>query len=55
MRRNGYKLYKREVETYLKEIGVKGSEWRSTEKIEELYPEIATKYFDFNGRSNRKY
>lgn len=55
MRRNGYKLYKRDVEQYLKNIGVKGSEWRAMEKIATLYPEIANKYFDFNGKSNRKY
>lgn len=55
MRRNGYKLYKRNVEQYLKDIGVKGSEWRAMEKIATLYPEIAETYFDFNGKSNRKY
>lgn len=55
MRRNGYKLYKRDIETYLKEIGVKGSEWRAMEQIETLFPEIAEQYYDFTGKSNRRY
>ena len=55
MRRNGYKLYKRDVEGYLKNIGIKGSEWRAMEQVANLYPEIATTYFDFNGKSNREY
>lgn len=55
MRRNGYKLYKRDVERYLKDIGIKGSEWRAMEKVANLYPEIASTYFDFDGKSNRKY
>lgn len=55
MRRNGYKLYKRDVERYLKDIGIKGSEWRAMEQVANLYPEIASIYFDFDGKSNRKY
>ncbi len=55
MRRNGYKLYKRDVERYLKDIGIKGSEWRAMEQVANLYPEIASTYFDFDGKSNRKY
>lgn len=55
MRRNGYKLYKRDIETYLKEIGVKGSEWRAMEQVETLFPEIAEQYYDFTGKSNRRY
>lgn len=55
MRRNGYKLYKRDVERYLKDIGIKGSEWRAMEQVANLYPEIAGTYFDFDGKSNRKY
>lgn len=55
MRRNGYKLYKRDVERYLKDIGIKGSEWRAMEQVANLYPEIANTYFDFDGKSNRKY
>lgn len=55
MRRNGYKLYKRDVERYLKDIGIKGSEWRAMERVANLYPEIASTYFDFDGKSNRKY
>ena len=54
MRRNGYKLYKRDIETYLKEIGVKGSEWRAMEQVEKLFPEIAEQYYDFTGKSNRR-
>lgn len=55
MRRNGYNLYKRDVERYLKDIGIKGSEWRAMEQVANLYPEIASTYFDFDGKSNRKY
>lgn len=55
MRRNGYKLYKRDIETYLKEIGVKGSEWRAMEQVETLFPKIAEQYYDFTGKSNRRY
>lgn len=55
MRRNGYKLYKRDVERYLKDIGIKGSEWRAMEQVANLYPEIASTYFDFDGKSNRKH
>ena len=52
MRRNGYKVYKRNVEQYLKDIGIKGSEWRAMEQIANLYPEIAETYYDFTGKSN---
>lgn len=55
MRRNGYKLYKKDVGRYLKDIGIKGSEWRAMEQVANLYPEIAGTYFDFDGKSNRKY
>lgn len=55
MRRNGYKLYKRDVESYLKDIGIKGSEWRAMEQVENLFPEIAEQYYNFTGKSNRRY
>ena len=55
MRRNGYSLYKRDVDSYLKDIGIKGAIWKSMERIEEHYPDIADTYFNFDGRSNRKY
>lgn len=51
MTRNGYKHYKRDVEGYLRDIGKKNSEWRAMEKIERQFPEIAEKYFDFDGKS----
>lgn len=54
MRKDGYKKYKRDVETYLKEVGAKGSEWRSMEMVENLFPDIADKYYDFDGKSNRR-
>lgn len=54
MRRNGYRFYKRNIDGYLKEIGIKGSEWRAMEQVENLYPEIADRYFDFTGKSNKK-
>ena len=55
MRRNGYKLYKRDIQGYLQNIGIKGSEWRAMEAVETLFPDIAEKYFDFNGKSNRRF
>lgn len=55
MRRDGYKKYKRDIEGYLKDIGVKGSEWKSMEQIEQRFPMIAEKYFDFTGRPTSQY
>ena len=55
MRRNGYKLYKRDIQEYLQNIGIKGSEWRAMEQVETLFPDIAEKYFDFDGKSNRRF
>lgn len=55
MRRNGYKLYKRDIQGYLQNIGIKGSEWRAMEQVETLFPDIAEKYFDFDGKSNRRF
>ena len=51
MRRNGYSKYKRDIDSYIKDIGIKGSEWRAMEFIENLFPDIANQYFDFSGRS----
>lgn len=50
MRREGYKKYKRDIEGYLREFGFKGSEWRSMELVENRFPTIAEKYFDFAGK-----
>lgn len=55
MRRDGYKKYKRDIKGYLKDIGFKGSEWRAMEFIENRFPEIAHKYFDFIGKSQNQY
>lgn len=55
MRKNGYNIYKRDIEGYLRDIGKKGSEWRAMEEIETLFPRIAEKYFDFDGKSNRRF
>lgn len=55
MRRDGYKKYKRDVEGYLRDIGVKGSEWRAMEFIENRFPQIAERYFDFVGKPPSKY
>lgn len=54
MRRAGYRKYKRDIEGYLREIGWKGSEWRSMELIENRFPEIAKQYFDFVGKPPRR-
>lgn len=55
MRRNGYKIYKRDVEGYLRDIGIKGSEWNAMETIENKFPTIASKYFDFTGKPTSQY
>jgi hypothetical protein len=55
MRKNAYTKYKRDVDTYLRDIGIKGSAWRSMEIIENRFPEIADKYFDFVGNPTTKY
>lgn len=49
MRRKGYNIYKRDVESYLRDIGIKGSEWRALETVENLFPDIAKTYFDLIG------
>ena len=49
MRKNGYKMYKRDIEAYLRNIGKKGSEWSSMEMVEDIFPQIANQYFDFVG------
>lgn len=46
MRRNGYTKYKRDIDGYLKDIGIKGSDWREMERVEALFPDIAKQYFD---------
>lgn len=55
MRSGDYKKYKRDIDRYLKEVGWKGSEWRSMEMIENRFPEIAERYFDFTGKPPSKY
>lgn len=55
MRREGYSKYKRDIEGYLKEFGYKGSEWRSMEQIETLFPDVAETYYDFVGKPPSKY
>lgn len=46
MRKNGYNIYRRNIPAYLKRIGIKGSQWKSMEQVETLFPSIAEKYFD---------
>lgn len=55
MRREGYNKYKRDIKGYLKEFGYKGSEWRSMEQIETLFPDVANIYYDFLGKPPSKY
>lgn len=52
MRRNGYSIYKRNIDEYMKNIGIKGTSWLAMEWIESMYPEIATKYYDWKGCHN---
>ena len=42
-----YAKYKRDFEAFLNEVGKKGSAWRYMEQLEESFPDIANKYFDF--------
>lgn len=51
MRKNGYKKYKRDIDLYLKEVGVKGSEWQSMEEVALKFPYIDEKYFDIDKNS----
>lgn len=55
MRQNGYQKYKRDIEAYLKAIGIKGSTWRAMEWVESLFPDIASQYYDFDGKTNQRY
>lgn len=50
MRKDGYRKYKRDIAGYLVDIGIKGSEWRAMDFIENLFPDIAGRYFDFTGK-----
>ena len=50
MLRNGYSKYKRDVDSYLKDIGTKGAIWRAMEQTERLFPDVAARYFDFDGK-----
>lgn len=42
-----YTKYKRDFDSYMRDIGKKGSAWRYMEELEVTYPEIAAEYFDF--------
>jgi hypothetical protein len=55
MRRGGDKKYGRDIEGYMRDIGVKGSEWQSMEMVENQFPAIAEKYFNFIGKPTGKY
>lgn len=55
MKREGYNKYKRDVEGYLQEYGVKGSEWRSMEMVANRFPDVAAQYFDFTGKPPSRY
>lgn len=50
MRKNGYSIYKRDIDSYMSNIGIKGKSWVAMEDIEENFPEIADCYFDFVGK-----
>lgn len=55
MTKDGYKKYKRDIEGYVRDVNVKGSAWRSMEFIEQRFPDIAERYFDFVGKPPSKY
>jgi hypothetical protein len=48
MRKEGYKKYKRDIDGYLRDVGFKGSEWRSMEFIQAKFPHIGHMYFDID-------
>lgn len=49
MRQRGYETYKRDIDAYLKAIGVKGSTWLAMEFVGEKFPEIRREYFQMCG------
>ena len=55
MKREGYNKHKRDVEGYLQEYGVKGSEWQSMEMVANRFPDVAAQYFDFTGKPPSRY
>jgi hypothetical protein len=54
MRKNGYAKYKRDIAGYLNDIGLKGSKWRAMEMVENRFPDIGKRYFDFTGKQSSK-
>ena len=54
MRRGGYAKYKRDIQSYLKDVGIKGAEWRAMEFIQGLFPDIANEYFELIGKADKK-
>lgn len=52
MRKKMYSIYKRDIKGYLRDVGFKGSEWRSMEKIEQMFPYIAQRYYDIDKNSD---
>lgn len=52
MRNNMNAIYKKDVEGYLRDVGFKGSRWRAMEKVEQMFPDIAQKYFDIDSNSD---
>lgn len=54
MSKKGYSQFKRDTEAYLKAGGNKQAIWRYMEEAEQLFPDIAAKYFDFNAKEAQK-
>lgn len=46
MRKNGYSIYKTDIDRYMHDIGIKGSAWEAMENIENMFPDIAKVFFD---------
>lgn len=42
-----YAKYHRDFDKYIKEINKKGAAWKYMEQLEDKFPDIASKYFDF--------
>ena len=55
MRQGGYTKYKRDIEGYLRDIGLKGAGWQAMEMVEIQFPAIAKEYFDFTGKPTSQY
>ena len=55
MSNENYKIYKNNIDVYLKDIGKKGSCWKYMDDFEKENPDISEKYFNIIPDSLLKY